>query len=171
MKRKVLFGSLAFLMCLAISAVAAQQKPNFTGTWVLDRSRSIGLPPGIEQTMTVVQNGDKIELETKVVSPQGEQVIKDSYMLDGKEGEFTPQGANVPPNTKGKRTSKWFTRGNGTSGVLVSEETTATSDKGTVTNQLMRKWIMSPDGTTITIDMYHDGPRGSFETKRIFVKK
>jgi hypothetical protein len=156
--------ALVFTMGLQVLAATA---PNFSGTWVLDRSRSIGLPPGMEQTMTVVQTGERVELETKIVTAQGERVIKDTYTLDGKEAEFTPQGPQGPAG-KGKRTAKWLPRGNG---IVVSEETTVETPKGVVTTQLTRKWIMSPDGTTLTIDMYHDGPNGSFETKRIFIKK
>ncbi|HEX8492047.1 MAG TPA: hypothetical protein VF658_04340 [Pyrinomonadaceae bacterium] len=166
MRRMSMMGVIAAL-ALALSAVFVAAAPNFSGTWVLDRSRSIGLPPGMEQTMTVLQSGDKIELETKIITAQGERIIKDTYTLDGKEAEFTPQGPQGP-NGKGKRSAKWLPRGNG---ILVSEETTVETPKGSVTSQLMRKWIMSPDGTTLTIDMYHDTPNGSFETKRIFVKK
>jgi hypothetical protein len=81
--------------------------------------------------------------------------------------EAGPQGPQGPAG-KGKRTAKWLPRGNG---IVVSEETTVETDKGPVTSQLTRKWILSPDGTTLTIDMYHDTPRGQFETKRIFIKK
>jgi hypothetical protein len=157
---------LALALSLSLVAAAAAA-PDFNGIWILDRNRSIGLPPGMEQTMTVAQSGEKMELETKIITAQGERVIKDIYTLDGKEAEFTPQGPQGPAG-KGKRTAKWLPRGNG---ILVSEETAVETPKGTVTSQLMRKWIMSPDGTTLTIDMYHDGPNGSFETKRIFVRK
>ena len=154
------------IFSLGLSALAAPA-PDFSGTWELDRSRSIGLPPGMQQTMTVMQSGDKINLETKIVTAQGERVIKDVYTLDGKEAEFTPQGPQGPAG-KGKRTAKWLPRGNG---IVVSEETTVETPKGPVTSQLTRKWILSPDGTTLTIDMYHDNPNVSFETKRIFIKK
>jgi hypothetical protein len=154
------------VLSLGLVALAAPA-PDFSGTWELDRSRSIGLPPGMQQTMTVMQSGDKINLETKIVTAQGERVIKDVYTLDGKEAEFTPQGPQGPAG-KGKRTAKWLPRGNG---IVVSEETTVETPKGPVTSQLTRKWILSPDGTTLTIDMYHDNPNISFETKRIFVKK
>ncbi|HYE65376.1 MAG TPA: hypothetical protein VD966_07330 [Pyrinomonadaceae bacterium] len=167
MKRSILISSAAVLL-VALSNGVAAAKPDFSGTWIMDRNRSIGLPPNMEQTMTVVHRVDKIELETKIVTAQGEQTIKDSYTLDGKETEFTPQGPGTPNNAKGKRTAKWLPRGNG---IVISEETTFDGPNGQVTTQLTRKWILSPDGNTLTIDMYHDGPRGSFETKRIFVRK
>jgi hypothetical protein len=144
MRRIRLMGIFAaVIFALGLGAVAAD-KADFSGSWELDRSRSIGMPPGMNQTMTVVQSGDKIELETKLITAQGERVVK------------------------GKRTAKWLPRGNG---IVVSEESTVPTDKGPVTSQLTRKWILSPDGTTLTIDMYHDTPNGQFETKRIFIKK
>lgn len=133
----------------------------------MDRSRSIGLPPGMEQTMIVAQSGEKIELETKLITAQGERSIKDIYTLDGKEAEFTPQGPQGP-NGKGKRKASWLPRGNG---IVVNEETTVETPKGVVNSTLTRKWIMSADGTTLTIDLYYDGPNLSYETKRIFIKK
>ena len=151
----------------SLGLVALADKPDFSGSWALDKDHSIGLPPGMDQMMTVVQSGDKIELETKLVTAQGERVVKDVYTLDGKEAEFTPQGPQGPAG-KGKRTAKWLPRGNG---IVVNEESTVETDKGPVTQQLTRKWILSPDGATLTIDMYHDTPRGQFETKRIFVRK
>ncbi len=163
-------GVTVFVVTVVLSLgliVLAADKPDFSGSWALDKSRSIGLPPGMDQTMTVVQTGDKIELETKLVTAQGERVVKDVYTLDGKEAEFTPQGPQGPAG-KGKRKASWLPRGNG---IVVNEETTVETDKGPVTQGLTRKWILSPDGTTLTIDMYHDTPRGQFETKRIFIKK
>jgi hypothetical protein len=168
MKKFVFLGALLCVAFVYASLSArAQEKPDFTGTWVMDRARSIGLPPGMEQTMTIAQAGEKIELKTKLITAQGERIVKDTYTLDGKEAEFTPQGTQGPTG-KGKRSARWLPRGNG---IVVSEETTVETAKGVVTSQLTRKWIMSPDGATLTIDMYFDGPNGSYETKRIFVKK
>lgn len=167
--KKFVLSSMLLVAALTISGLSAQAqaKPDFTGTWGMDRARSIGLPPGMEQTMTITQAGEKIGLETKIITAQGERIVKDAYTLDGKEAEFTPQGPQGPAG-KGKRSASWLPRGNG---IVVSEETTVETPKGVVTSQLTRKWIMSSDGTTLTIDMYHDGPNGSYETKRIFVKK
>jgi hypothetical protein len=166
--RRAITLSILFIFALSLSAFAAA-KINFTGTWVMDRSRSIGLPADIQQTMTVTHSADdKIELETKIISPQGERVVKDNYTLDGKEAEFTPPAPPNAPPAKGKRTGAWLPRGNG---IVINEETVAETPNGPVKSQLTRKWTLSPDGTTLTIDMYIDGPNGSFETKRVFTKK
>lgn len=168
MKSKV-FISVAMLI-LAVSLVLAAQKPNFSGAWVMDRSRSFGMPGNMQQTMTVTHNADQIEIETKLIQPENERIVKDSYVLDGKEREFTPQvPPNAPPNAppaKGKRTANWLPNGNG---ILVHEVTTTETPKGTVTSQLTRKWTLS--GGELVIDMYIDNANGSYETKRIFTKK
>lgn len=153
------------VLVFSLLAMAAQ-KPDFSGAWSMDRDRSFGMPGNMQQTMVVKQTGDQIELETKLIQPDNERTVKDSYTLDGKEREFTPQvPANAPP-AKGKRTGNWLPNGNG---IVVNETTTSETPKGPVTTHLTRKWTLSGDGELV-IDMYIDGPNGSFETKRIFKK-
>jgi hypothetical protein len=166
MARKTLI-TIAATLALSILAFAAD-KPNFAGTWSMDRARSFGLPPDMNQVMTVTQKDDQIEIETKLIQPNNERVQKDSYVLDGKERDFTPP---VPPNApagapapKGKRTATWLPSGNG---ITVTDMTTAETPKGPVTTQVVRKWTLSGEGELI-IDMYIDNPNGSFEAKRIF---
>lgn len=93
-------------------------------------------------------------------------VINETYALDGREVEFTPPGAD--PKMKGKRKAHWLPDGRS---ILISDETTTESPNGPVTQQVTRNWRLSPDGTTLTIDDHFDGPRGSGESKRVFVRK
>ena len=93
MAKRLLLISAA-MMVLSMLALAAT-KPNFSGTWTMDRARSFGLPPDMNQTLTITQKEDRIELETKLIQPNNERTIKDTYVLDGKEYDFTPP---VPPN-------------------------------------------------------------------------
>src|SRR5215210_3541224 len=86
---------LLFAAAAAATAAYAADHPNFGGTWELDQSRSHSIPPDIKQTLTVTQEGDRVAVELKVVTPQGERVIKEAYTLDGKETEFVPA---LPPN-------------------------------------------------------------------------
>lgn len=154
-------------LMFALSLVAfAFQKPNFAGSWNMDRARSFGLPGNMTQTMTVTQKDDQIEVETKLIQPGNERVQKDLYILDGKEHEFqppTPPNAQAPP-AKGKRTATWLPGGNG---ITVTDVTTAETPKGPVTTQIVRKWTISTQGELI-IDMYVDNPNVSYEAKRIF---
>ncbi|HEU0254055.1 MAG TPA: hypothetical protein VFR12_13560 [Pyrinomonadaceae bacterium] len=165
MARKFLLMTVA-IMALSAFALAAA-KPNFSGSWTMDRARSFGIPGNMTQTMTVTQTDDKIEVETKLVQPGNERTVKDTYTMDGKEYEFTPAVAPNQPPAKGKRTATWLP---GDKGITVTEVTTAESPNGPVTTQIVRKWTMSTGGE-LTIDMYVDGPRGSFEAKRIFTKQ
>ena len=112
MARKTLI-TIAVTLALSILALASHQpscacapdtafaadKPNFAGTWTMDRARSFGLPGNMNQVMTVVQKDDQIEVETKLIQPGNERVQKDTYILDGKEHDYTaPLPPNAPPN-------------------------------------------------------------------------
>jgi len=164
------------IQCLALVLIASSLclafiKPDFTGAWVMDRGRSFGLPGNMQQTMSVKQSADQIEVETKLIQPDNERTVKDTYILDGKEYDFSPP---VPPNApagapapKGKRTVSWLPKGDG---ILVMEVTTAETPKGTVTTQITKKWTFTGDGE-LTIAAFVDGPNGSYEAKRIFSKQ
>lgn len=158
--------TLTFGLALASLCFGAQQ-PNFAGEWLMDRDRSFGMPGNMQQTMTVTQSADQIDVETRLIQPGNEQTVKDAYVLDGKERDFTPQTQPNAPPAKGKRTANWLPNGKG---IVVNEVTTSETEKGTVTRRLTRKWTLTNDGELI-IDMYIDNPNGSFETKRIFKRK
>lgn len=164
--RRTVIGSVVLLLVLSLIASAAG-KPNFTGNWTMDRGRSFGLPADMQQTMTITQNEETIELETRLIQPNNERSVKDTYILDGKEHDFTPQVPPGQPPAKGKRTTTWLPAGNG---IMVTEVTTADTPKGPATTQIVRKWTLSAQGELV-IDMYVDNPNVSYEAKRIFVKK
>jgi len=156
----------AAIFVLSVIALAAA-KPNYTGTWAMDRARSFGLPADMTQTLTITQKDDRIELETKLIQPNNERTVKDTYVLDGKEYDFTPV---VPPNQPpavGRRTAVWLP---GERGIQVTDVTTAETPKGPVKTQTVRKWIISSQGELV-IDMYVDNPNVSYEAKRIFIKQ
>jgi hypothetical protein len=165
----------AFAACLLLFAAPAlafaPARPNFSGTWELDQTRSHSIPPDVKQTMTVAQDGDKVSVELKVVSPQGERVIKEAYTLDGKEIEFAPP---VPPNApkdapapKGKRTARWMANDKG---FIIEDEIVQTSPRGTETILVARKWMHWPDGT-FSIETITERGGNAFNNKRVFVKK
>jgi hypothetical protein len=166
MKRVIITGS-AFLLVLALIITGAAAKVDFSGAWALDKSNSEGLPPGMDQTMTVVQTGDKLSLETKLITPQGEQTVPDAYMLDGKETEFTPKSPKGLSG-KGKRTAKWTADGNG---IEVNEQVTFDTPEGSVNVQTTRKWTLSADGKTLKIELSTQDPNGTHQSKRTFNRK
>jgi hypothetical protein len=169
MAKKLLIALVA-IMGVSILAMAAT-KPNFSGTWALDRARSFGMPGDMTQVLTITQTDDKMEIETKIIQPNNERTIKDTFILDGKEHEFTPPAPpNAPatqPAPKGKRTATWLA---GDIALTVTDVTTAQTASGEVTTQNVRKWAINGQGELV-VDTYVDGPRGSFEGKRIFKKQ
>ena len=163
-------GSSAAVLVFCLLATA-NPKPNFSGAWVMDRSRSFGLPGTMQQTMTVTQTETEITVETELIMPDNERTVKDTYLLDGKEYEFTPPSPpNAPANApapKGKRTANWLPNA---TGIVVTEVTTSETPKGPVTTQVMKKWNFTGDNE-LTITTFVDTPNVSYESKRIFLKK
>lgn len=165
MKFKLVIGCAVAVLCL-LQIAPALAKPDFSGTWVMDVNRSFSNPPGLEQTLTVVHSGDQIKVDARIKTQQGEQTINETYTLDGKETEFAPPGTQ--PGAKGKRKAMWLPDGRG---AVIDDVVTTDSANGPVTRKTMRKWTLSSDGRTLTVDYYFDDQRGSFEAKRVFVKK
>jgi hypothetical protein len=165
MKNKLFTGIFLTLISLVSLTVGAAAKVDFNGTWKLDAAKSEGIPPDMEQMMTVKQKDDEIDIETKVKTPQGEQAVPDSYVLSGKTVEFTRDAPNNKKQ-KIKRTSKWTENG-----IEVSEEAVVeTPDGNTATIIVKRRWTLSADGKTLVIEMDVDGPQGKQFLKRTFIK-
>ena len=166
-RNMILSCAACLVWVLSASAGTTTQKPDFSGTWTLDKGKSEGIPPGVEQTMKVVESGDRIDVETRIVSDQGEQTINSSYTLDGKEAEVTLPGPMPGITANGKQTAKWSADGNG----FESEDAgTFDTPYGPATIKTKRIWRLSADGKTLTIELTREGPM-SMQSKRVFVKK
>lgn len=169
MKHKLLIGIVAVMVfAFGVGNVAAQS--DFSGVWTLDSGKSLNVPPGLIQTMTVTQKGDRVEVETKSkVGESEERVGKDAFVLDGKETDFTMgRGAK-----NAKRISKWA---NDKNVFDVSEEAVLSAPDGVEsTFRGNRRWILSADGKTLTIEMVSENPNDASKpksrSKRVFVKK
>jgi hypothetical protein len=157
-----------FLFALLGAPSSGGEKANFSGAWVLDKDKSFSNPPGFEQTMTVTHSGDRLKIEGKQTSARGEVVLDEGYALDGKEADFTPPVQAPNTNAKGKRKAYWLPTGRG---FIVEDVINFDSPEGAVTQHITRKWQLFDEGNTLTIDSYIDVARGSYETKRVFVKK
>lgn len=178
MRTKTALAFSTFLLLAAAFTVAAaaasdaSARPNFAGVWELDQTRSHSIPPDMRQTLTVTQEGDRVSVELKVVTPQGERVIKEAYTLDGKETEFAPPAPpNAPkdaPAPKGKRTARWMANGRGF--IIEDEIVNPTPQGGTETVLMARKWMQWPDGT-FSIETITERGGNAFNNKRVFVKK
>jgi hypothetical protein len=140
--------------------------PDVGGTWTLDATKSEGLPAGINQTVVIKLDGDKVSIETKTITEKGEQSLSENYTLDGKETEYTPKVPNGVTNAKGKRTAKWTA-----DGFEVYETITADAPTGPVTVVTTRKWSLSAGGKTLKIEFTQKLPDGTKQFTRTFIKK
>jgi hypothetical protein len=166
MKQRIALLAVTALVLTGSLALAAA-KANFSGTWVMDKSRTEGIPPNVEQTMTLTQVDDQLTLQNKIVTGEGDINVNDTFIISGKEVEFT-QKVN-DEEIKGKRTSKWLADGNGFESN--EEFTVVGGDNLPITQQITRKWVMSADGKTLTVDLSGKTSNGDVHTKRTFVKK
>ena len=144
----------------------ATQKPNFSGAWLLDKAKSEGVPPSVDQTVTIAQDGDKVEVATRTTSERGEQNSKSTYVLDGKEAEVTLSGPMPGSTAKGKQTAKWSAEGKGFES---TDEGTFETPNGPATIKTSRKFQLSPDGATLVIETSREGPITQ-KSKRVFTK-
>lgn len=147
-------------------AIGSTQKQNFSGAWLLDKAKSEGLPPSVDQTVTIVQDGDKVEVATKTTSERGEQNSKSTYVLDGKVAEVTLSGPMPGSTAKGKQTAKWSADGNGFESI---DEGTFETPNGPATIKTSRKFQLSPDGATLVVEISREGPITQ-KSKRVFAK-
>lgn len=151
---------------LSVLAIAAD-KAHFSGVWIMDKSKSSGIPENMEQKMRVTLEGDKLDLETDLFLGDEVNTIHDGYRLNGQEVDF-PARLQSGQQTTGKRTAKWNDDGNG---LEVREIATFDTPEGKVSITMQRKWTMSADGKTLVIELNHTGPKGPLATKRTFNRK
>lgn len=166
MKRFITAGVVALV---AFSAALAQQtaKADFTGVWTLDTAKSEGLPPTFKgQKLTVKHTGDRVEIESKITLDEGDRSDTDAFTLDGKAADYKPKGPGGLEGT-GKRTATWSADGRG---IDLNEAATFDTPMGSADVKITRKWSLSPDGKTLTIEINADTPMGAQHSKRIFTK-
>jgi murein DD-endopeptidase MepM/ murein hydrolase activator NlpD len=120
---------------------------SFSGTWVLDPARSTGLPPGLEQTLVVEQSGDALDVKTTLITDSRDLEIHDVYALGAGERDFE---AHLPA-VIAKVARRTAVRA-GELGLNVSDHVEGNGPNGPATVDILRRWELSADGRTLTID-------------------
>ena len=160
---------------------------DFTGTWVLDVSKSkLDERARIESmTMTVAQTDKelKVTTETKRQAPPADAAGGSGggggrgggrgfgggdgttvYSLDGKE---TTTQRETPMGSIPVKHTAMLDQGR----VRVSSSSTFTGQNGEVTMTTKEAWSMSDDGKTLTVERESTSPRGTSTWTMVFVKK
>jgi hypothetical protein len=146
----------------------APPKVDFSGTWSLDKAASQNLPPQIlDQTLIIKQTGDRIDVQAKITTEQGEETAPDTIIVDGKQNDYVPRGPGGLKGT-GKRTAKWTEDGKG---VQSEEDATFDTPNGAITFHATRTILLSPDGKTLTMLQTIKSDQDEQNIKRVYVKK
>jgi hypothetical protein len=157
MKRRIVLGVLA-----AIVAAMAADKPDFTGTWVLDASKSdFGQMNPPEKMERVIDHKDPvIKIKTSQTTPRGSTSMDTEYTLDGKEQkQETPRGVVL-------YTPKWE------GAVVVIDSKRSMNVQGQqVEITGFERWSLSEDGKLMTVDSKMVAPMGEMKMKAVFVKQ
>jgi len=162
MRLRTFFVSLPLIAGMVFLG-SASAKPNFSGTWKLDLSKSdrvgrMGPRGPADVVMVVEQKGDIISIKNTTKFADGRERTREmKYKTDGSE--------SVNENWRGnkvKARAKW--KGN----KLVITSTMQFRNRRIDSETT---WSLSKDGKTLTITNTLMGPRGRARTRRsVFVK-
>lgn len=157
MKRRIVLGALA----LAIAAFGAD-KPNFSGTWVLDKARSdFGQMTPPEKMERLIDHKDPvIKIKTTQSTPKGDRSADTEYTLDGKEQkQENPRGVVL-------YTPKWEG-----SVVVIDSKRNAMVAGQQVEITGFERWSLSADGKTMTVESKMALPNGEIKMTAVFARQ
>ncbi len=184
MKKAFMFA--AIVAALSISAFAQAKPTDFSGTWILDVSKSqLGDRMRVESmTLTVAQTDKelKVTTETKRAAPPadaaqggpgggrgmgrgfggGDSTI--AYLLDGKESVVEIDGPN------GKMPVKYKAAMDAGNAILTSTRSLS-GPMGDLTMTTKDSWSLSAEGKTLTVVREQSTPRGTNSSTMVFAKK
>lgn len=152
----------AILACLLTvsfaAACAAQSKPNFSGTWKLNTSKSdFGMIPGPDSRTDVIDHAEpNVKITTSQAGPQGKMEASLTYTTDGKEAS----------NKMGPRDVKSIVGWEGNSLVVTSK---LNFNEQEVT--IKASWSLSEDGKTMTQNVHLAAQMGETDQKLVFEKQ
>jgi hypothetical protein len=149
---------LALLLCFALAAAAAE-KPDFTGKWKLNASKSdLGqMPVPDKWEMTVEHKDPNVKSTTVTAGQMGERTMEAVYKTDGTE--TTNKGFG---DSETKSTAKWD---GGVLAIVTNME--FQGNKMTMES----RWSLSGDGKVLTMDQTMKSDRGEFNMKRVLDKQ
>jgi hypothetical protein len=169
-------GTMAVLL-LGLGVAAAQAEPQFTGSWVLDRSQSQfpkhehrgqtapdtqaqqPQPPQqpAQVTLTVAQQGNTLKVTRTFARGTRSHSMTDMIVADGSDQVQQGYRGNVVTRSTfdGDR-------------LVVTHTRTKKTDQGEQTMSRQSVWTLSPDGRVLTIDTTMHGPRGDRAMKTVY---
>jgi hypothetical protein len=167
--RKVFWILSLSVLFIAAAANAAAPAANYAGIWVLDKTKTQGLPRQWESAQSVTteikQDAKQITLETKV---EGSQFPSQplTYNLDGSESTVEVQG-RMPGKANLKAT--WSSDGNT---LELNAKRSGTGQNGEAfTFTTTDKLTLSEGGKVLTDVRHSESPRGAQDSTLVYLKK
>ena len=185
-----LLCALGMMSALVIAlAVHAAAPANFGGTWTLDKSKSQGLNPRLQNAESVswviTQTDKEITIEEKVTggNPPANMGGGDRPAGGGGGGQGRGMGGFGGPRTfnldgsetsadmggRGKVARKATVSGDGKT-LELSSKSTFEGPNGEVTATTTEKLQLSADGKTLTVTRHSESPRGPQDSTLVFNK-
>jgi len=142
---------------IVATPASAGPKPNFSGTWKLDVSKSdFGiLPPPNSRTDVIEHNDPVLKISVSQDGSDGKQSYTMNFTTDGKEATNTAGGLEL------KSILTW----DGSN--LVDNAKFKYQDNDVIAKDI---WLLSDDGKTLTQNAHYTSPMGEMDTKLVFAK-
>jgi hypothetical protein len=148
----------AFAVLALTASLAAQSKPNFSGTWKLNVAKSdFGvLPPSNGRTDVIDHQDPNLKDTVSDDAAQGQQNYTLAMTTDGKEAINKPGGLEM------KNVASWDA-----SNLVVNTKLQFQGSDVTIKTS----WALSPDGKTLTESAHFESQMGETDQKLIFEKQ
>lgn len=148
-------------LAVALFAASAlcETKPNFTGEWKLNASKSdFGrLPPPASMVRKIEHKDPELKIFTAIQGAQGEITTSYRYTTDGKECVNSVRGVDI------KGSAKWDA-----STLVIDSERPLPNGAPVKTHE---KWTLSDDGKTLTSVSRIAMPQGDLTTVAVLEKQ
>jgi hypothetical protein len=150
---------LGIFTALALAALPAVAKPDFTGEWKLNTSKSTfgQMPAPDSMTYKIAHADPKLSTTTKQSGQMGEFEMQATYTTDGKESTNEGFGGSTM-----KSVVKWDG-----DALLIETKGQFGDNEFTMT----QKWTLAADGKTLTVAQTFKSAMGEGEQKLIFEKQ
>lgn len=150
--------AIRFLTLTTLLAVAAFARPNFTGNWKMNASKSdFGqFPAPSAMTQKITHEDPSLKVASKMSTDNGDFDFESVYTTDGKEctNQFGPNPV--------KSTLKW----DGDTLIIDSK-----GQFGDADFTMQDKWDLADEGKTLILRRHWSSSRGEMDQKIVFEKQ
>ncbi len=152
----------------AIGPALAEERPDFSGTWVLDRARSDAPPargaagPHEGGVTLVIRHAEPVLTIERRVEGKGPRSRTVTYYTDGRTTESGgPYGSRITS------TAAW----EGRTLVVHTTRTRRTRGGSEATVEVTTRYDLSDDGRTLTVGVAADTPRGARTRHLVYTRQ